>query len=220
MMRVALTGGIATGKSACLRRFGQLGAATLDADVVARAVVAPGTPALERIVRRFGESIVGADGALDRHALGQIVFDDVAARRDLEAIVHPAVYDAVERWFRQLEGQGPPAHSAAVTIGIADIPLLFETSRDADFDAVVVAACRPDQQLARLMTRDGLDEHGARRRIAAQWPIGEKARRATLVIDTSETMDETLAGVDAAWATLQSMAAAAKGPTPGSETPG
>jgi dephospho-CoA kinase len=205
-MRVALTGGIATGKSACLQRFAHLGAATLDADVVSRAVVAPGTSGLAGIVQRFGDSIVRADGTLDRGALGRIVFADVSARRELEAIVHPAVYDVVEDWFRQLGEATRGGTSSAPAIGIVDVPLLFETGHETDFDAVVVAACRPDQQLARLMARDGLDEVAARQRLAAQWPLATKVQRADFVIDTSRTMDDTMSGVDAVWAKLLAMA--------------
>jgi len=196
---VALTGGIASGKSVCLRRFAALGAPTLDADVLARAVVAPGTPALASVVARFGRSVLEADGTLNRAALGRVVFSDEAARRDLEAIVHPAVYDLIESWFDELAATSPPP-----PVGIVDIPLLFETGRDRDVDVIVVAACRPEQQLARLMARDGLDEASARQRIAAQWPLDDKVRKAHFVIDTSGTVSATLAGTDAVWASLTS----------------
>jgi len=198
-LRVALTGGIASGKSVCLRRFAALGAPTLDADLLARAVVGLGTPGLSSVVARFGRSVLGPDGTLNRRALASLVFSDAAARRDLEAIIHPAVYDLIESWFAELEATSPPAR-----LGIVDIPLLFETGRDRDFDVVVVAACRPDQQIARLMARDGLDEASARQRLAAQLPIEDKVRRAHFVIDTSGTLSATLAGTDAVWANLKS----------------
>lgn len=198
MMRVALTGGIASGKSACLRRFAALGAPTLDADLVARDVVASGTPGLAAVVAEFGDGVLTRDGRLDREALGRLVFADGRARRRLEAIIHPAVYEAVRRWFEELEAQ---ADGSSVP-GVADIPLLYETRHEADFDRVVVAACRPDQQLARLMARDGLNETAARQRIDTQWPLADKVRLADFVVDTSGTLAETEARVDEVWQRL------------------
>jgi dephospho-CoA kinase len=187
MLRVALTGGIATGKSFCLARFAALGVPVVDADALAREVVAPGTPALAAVRVRFGNSIVTPDGTLDRAALGRIVFADRAARSDLEAIVHPAVYRRIGDWFVTL----PPG----TRLAIADIPLLFETGHAADFDRVVVCACDPAEQLRRLMMRDHLSEPEARARLAAQWPIGEKVGRADYVIRTDGTIADTEAGV-------------------------
>ena len=199
MLRVALTGGIASGKSHCLARFRELGAPAIDADVVAREVVVPGTPGLAAIVARFGGTILRQDGSLDRPALAGIVFGDPDARRDLEAIVHPAVYGAIRAWFTGLES-GPAVPPAA----IADIPLLYETGHEADFDRVVVAACRPDEQLDRLVRGRGLTQEEAAMRIAAQMPIAEKARRADFVVDTSGSFAETDRQVDEVWRTLRS----------------
>ena len=176
MLRAALTGGIATGKSYCLGRFAALGAATIDADRLAREVVEPGTPGLAKIVERFGESILAPDGSLDRAALGRIVFSDRAARADLESIVHPEVYRRISAWFADL-----PAGTA---LAIADIPLLFETGHQHDFDVTIVCACDPAEQLRRLMARDHLTRDVALARLAAQWPIEEKAARADIVIRT------------------------------------
>jgi dephospho-CoA kinase len=197
--RVALTGGIATGKSYCLARFAQLGAAVVDADALARAAVAPGTPGLAAVVARFGEGVLQQDGALDRGRLAVIVFADAQARRDLEGIVHPAVRQAIDEWYRARERND----LSRSRIGIADIPLLYETGRQHDFETVVVAACRPDQQLARLTARDGIDETAAHRRLDAQLPIDEKVRRADFVIDTSGTFAETAAAVDRVWQELR-----------------
>ncbi|HUF47404.1 MAG TPA: dephospho-CoA kinase [Vicinamibacterales bacterium] len=191
-LHVALTGGIATGKSVCLKRFAELGAATIDADDVARDVVEPGTPELDAIVARFGPDIVRPDGALDRPALARIAFTQEAARRDLEAIVHPAVYTRIRDWLAVQTGR----------VAVADIPLLYETGHADAFDSVVVAACRPDQQLVRLMARDRLDGPSARARLAAQWPIGEKAALADYVVDTSGTIAETRARVEDVWSAL------------------
>src|SRR4029453_7090658 len=135
MGRAALTGGIATGKSYCLSRFAALGAAVIDADLLARDAVSAGSPGLARVVERFGPGVLHGDGDLDRSALARIVFADRVARADLEAIVHPEVYRRVSEWFADL-----PAGTA---LAIADIPLLFETGHQHDYDVVIVCACRP-----------------------------------------------------------------------------
>lgn len=194
MLRIGLTGGIATGKSTVLRRFAAHGVPVIDADAVARAVVAPGTPGAAAVARRFGPSVMRADGTIDRQALGAIVFGDTAARADLEAIVHPAVRRAIVAWLASLPTD--------TRLAIADIPLLFETGRAADFDVVIVTTCEPGEQLRRLVRRDGLTEEAARQRIAAQWPLAEKTRRADHVIDTGGSLAETEAAVDALLARL------------------
>ena len=176
MVLAALTGGIATGKSYCIARFAELGAAVIDADRLAREAVEPGTRGLAAVASRFGADVLHADGSLNRPALGRIVFADARARADLEAIVHPEVYRRIRAWSVNL----PPATS----VGVADIPLLFETGHEHDFDAVIVCACPPDEQVRRVIARDGLSEREARARIAAQWPIDEKVRRADHVIRT------------------------------------
>ena len=189
MVRLALTGGIATGKSTVLRLLQDRGIPTIDADHLARDAVAPGTPGLRAVVDRFGPSILAADGTLDRRRLAAVVFADSAARADLEAIVHPAVYEAVRAWFASL----PPATPLAV----ADIPLLFETGRDRDFSRVVVVACTPAEQVRRVMARDGGSEADARARLAAQWPIDVKVARADEVIWTTGTHADTERQVEA-----------------------
>jgi dephospho-CoA kinase len=194
MRRIALTGGIATGKSTILRRLQQHGIPTIDADVLAREVVRPGTVASAAIRERFGGLLFTADGELDRKALGALVFREPEARHALEAIVHPEVYARITAWFGGL----PPSTPLAV----ADIPLLFETHREQDFDVVIVAACDPAEQVTRLMRRDGLTEAEAKQRIEAQWPIGEKVNRADYVIWTDGTPAATAEQVDALTAKL------------------
>ncbi|MEZ5290306.1 MAG: dephospho-CoA kinase [Vicinamibacterales bacterium] len=183
-MRVALTGGIATGKSAVVRGLQAAGFPTVNADDAARAVVEPGTPGLAAVAARFGPAVLGPDGALDRAALGRVVFADPSARLDLERILHPRIRDRIERFY---EGLPPDA------CGIAEIPLAFETGWGAGFDLVVVVACRPETQLARLQARDGLSLEAARQRIAAQWPIADKARLADAVVMTEGTLADTAA---------------------------
>jgi dephospho-CoA kinase len=182
--RIALTGGIATGKSYVRSRFEALGVPTIDSDVLAREAVAPGTDGLRAVVARFGPGVLAADGSLDRAKLAGIVFGDADARRALEAIVHPEVRRVTEAWFASLD---PARHPFA----IADIPLLYEVGRERDFDRVIVAACDPATQLRRVMHRDGVSEDDARKRLAAQLPIEEKVRRADWVIRTDGTFEET-----------------------------
>ena len=195
-LRVALTGGIATGKSHCLRLFAAAGVPTIDADRLAHDALAPGTPGHAAVVERFGPAVLAADGTIERAALGRLVFEDTRARRDLEAIVHPRVYRAIGEWFGAIGDAGEP-------IGIADIPLLYETGRDIDYDAVVVASCPPAMQIDRLMERNGLSRHEAEQRLAAQMPIAEKTARAGYVIDTSGSLDETENQVRAVLAELR-----------------
>jgi dephospho-CoA kinase len=183
MMRVALTGGIATGKSFCLERFAALGAAVIDADVLAREAVAPGSVGLAVIADRFGRAVLRPDGSLDRPALGRIVFKDATARAQLEAIVHPEVYRRITMWLANLP--------LGTRVAMADIPLLFETGHEHDFERVVVAACEPEEQVRRVMARDGLTHREAHARVTAQWPIEEKARRADYVIRTDGSFAET-----------------------------
>jgi dephospho-CoA kinase len=183
MRRIALTGGIATGKSHVRQQFERLGVPTIDADTLAREAVAPGTEGLAAVVREFGSGVLESTGALDRKMLAAIVFKDEDARKRLEAIIHPAVQRAEEEWFSSLDGSRTP-------IAIADIPLLYEVSRDLVFDATIVVAADPETQVRRLIHR-GLTESEARQRLAAQLPIDEKIRRADYVIRTDGSVEET-----------------------------
>ena len=187
--RIALTGGIATGKSHVRARFESLGIPTIDSDLIARQVVAPGSPALAAIVERFGPQALDSDGALDRKRMATIVFSDPGARKALEAIVHPEVRRATDAWFASLD---PGRHPFA----IADIPLLYEVNRDRDFESVIVVATSPEIQLRRLMDRDRLSEAEAQRRIDAQLPIDDKVERADFVIRTDGSFDDTHRQVD------------------------
>jgi dephospho-CoA kinase len=184
MLRVALTGGIATGKSHVLEQFRRLGVPCLDADALAHGVTAPGTEATQAIVDRFGPAILDAEGGVDRQKLAAIVFAHPAARRDLEAIVHPAVYRAIAAGLRAFELLG------GFPLAVVDIPLLFETGRQTDFDRVVATICPRPMQVARLLAR-GMSETEAEQRLAAQMPADDKAARADLVIRTDGTFEET-----------------------------
>ncbi|MGB2715390.1 MAG: dephospho-CoA kinase [Vicinamibacterales bacterium] len=183
MILAALTGGIATGKSYCAAKFASFGVPVVDADRLARDAVAPGTAGLAAVVARFGAAILRPDGSLDRAALARIVFSDRLARADLEAIVHPEVYRRIREWAVNL-----PPHTR---VAIADIPLLFETGHEHDFDKVIVSACEPEEQVRRLIARDRLTDADARARLAAQWPIEDKVARGDYVIRTDRSYAET-----------------------------
>jgi dephospho-CoA kinase len=193
--KIALTGGIATGKTYVATRLRAAGVPIVDADVLSREVVAPGTPALAAIRKRFGPDAVRRDGTMDRIRVGQIVFKDKRARLDLEAIIHPAVVKAVNDFFAALPKRTPFA--------VADIPLLYETGRDKDFDAVVVVACPREMQLTRMMERNKLPKEDAERRLAAQLPIEQKIKKAAYVIKTEGTFGDTDAQIDALVAALR-----------------
>ena len=201
LLRVGLTGGIATGKSYVTQRLQAAGLPTIDADRLAREAVAPGSEGLRAVVNRFGRDMLTDAGALDRPRLAAVIFRDASARADLEALIHPEVRRRIADWQTQLARHG---YRGPV---IADIPLLFETGRTGDFDALVVVACEPATQRARLMARDGLTAEEADQRMAAQWPITHKLRGADFVVRTDGTFAETDAQVDALVVQLRAQAA-------------
>ncbi|HET9467800.1 MAG TPA: dephospho-CoA kinase [Vicinamibacterales bacterium] len=189
MLRVALTGGIATGKSYVLARLKDRGVATIDADEIVHDVLGPGTPTSAALAAQFGREFLKPDGSVDRARLGAKVFKEPNTRHQIEAIVHPLVYHAIRTWSENLDEP----------MAVAGIPLLYETGHEKDFDVVVVTVCPPDVQLQRLLERDGMSEEEARQRIAAQMPAEEKAARGDFVIrtggpkaDTDRQVDELL----------------------------
>jgi len=184
VLKAALTGGIATGKSHVLDWFRERGVACLDSDSLVRGVTERGTEATSAIAARFGASLIKADGSLDRAALAAIVFADPSARRDLEAIVHPGVYRAITAGLRAFELIG------GSRFAVVDVPLLYESGHEAEFDRVIVTACSIENQITRLLER-GMTETEARQRIAAQWPTEKKVARADFVITTDGSIGET-----------------------------
>ena len=190
MLRIGLTGGLATGKSHVRVRVATIGLPTIDADTIAREVVRPGEPAWRDIRQRFSNDIWKTDGSLNRAALASIIFSDEAARKDLEDILHPRVYSVIRNWLNELAQAR--IHRAAV----ADIPLLYETGHHDDFDKVIVVACEAKTQLQRVMARDGLSKEDAQQRIAIQLPTAQKAAKADIVISTDGTLEETDAQID------------------------
>ena len=192
-MRVALTGGIASGKSTVARLLADLGALVIDADRLARDVVEPGTPGLERVVERFGRRVLTDDGHLDRPAVAAIVFKDVQARNDLEAIVHPLVYEA----SAQAEAQAEPGR-----LVVHDIPLLAESGRAEGFDAVIVVDTPAETQVARMVEDRGWTREDAEARIAAQATREQRRSLATHVIDNRGTREQLEARVREVYAEL------------------
>lgn len=193
-MRVALTGGMASGKTTVSDRWAELGAVIVDADLVSREVVQPGTPGLTAIAERFGADVLAGDGVLDRKALAARVFGDDAARRDLESILHPLI----RRRAVELERSASPE---AIVVHV--IPLLVETGRTEGYDAIVVVDLPEDLQIARARTRDGFTEGQAQARLAAQATRAERRAVATHVIDNSGERASLLAEADRVWALLR-----------------
>jgi dephospho-CoA kinase len=212
---IALTGGIAAGKSTVTRRLGELGAVTIDADQLAREAVEPGSAGLAAIRSRFGDEVIGPDGALDRPALGAIVFADEKARLDLNGITHPAVIELFEARLRAAEAADPEA------IVVYDIPLLAETGgrRGGLFEFVIVVEAPASERIERLVEFRGMDRAEAERRIASQASDADRRALADVVIDSGGTLEHTLSQTDAAWSTALARAAAkhaaAHPPAPG-----
>lgn len=179
--RVGLTGGIASGKSTVSAILRELGAVVIDADALAREVVEKGTPGLDAVVAEFGPSILTAEGELDRPAMGALVFADADARRRLEAIVHPLVFERIVA----LEEAAPPD-----ALVVHDIPLLAESGRADTFDAVVVVHVPEDMQIERMVHDRGWAEEEARARIAAQATPADRLAIATYVVDNTGTRED------------------------------
>ena len=190
MLRVGLTGGIGSGKSTAAQRFRELGAVVIDADQLAREVVAVGSSGLAAIHERFGDAVVAADGSLDRVALGEIVFADAQAREDLEAITHPRIG---ARTRSLVESAAPDA------IVVHDVPLLVELHMSANYHLTVVVGADEDIRMARLTGGRGLTEADAQARIAAQASDQQRRAVADAWLDNNGTVDELLAQVDALW---------------------
>ena len=180
-MRVGLTGGVASGKSAVAALLVEHGAVLIDADLLAREVVAPGTDGLAEVVATFGPGVLTADGALDRPAMGALVFADERQRRALEAIIHPRV----RARGRELEKAAPPD-----ALVVHDIPLLVETGQADGFDAVVVVDVPPELQVERMTTLRGMSRDEAMSRVAAQATREQRLAAATHVIDNTGTLDD------------------------------
>jgi dephospho-CoA kinase len=192
-----LTGGVACGKSTVARFFQDLGARIIDADRIGHELIEPGRAAYQEIVRRFGEEILDPTGAIDRRKLGARVFADAEHLRQHNALLHPRIIARVGELAR--EHQARDAHAVV----IVDAALIFESGIGGTLRKVIVAWCRPEQQLERLMAKTGLSRDEAERRIRAQMPLEEKRRRADYVIDCSGSKEETRRQVEALFPELE-----------------
>ncbi len=192
MLSIGLTGGIAAGKSLLAARFRDLGAVLIDADRLARDVVAPGTAGLAAVVSHFGDGVLRPDGSLDRPKLGAIVFGDAAAREALNGVVHPLVRAAAQA----LKDDAGPGR-----IVVQDIPLLVETGQGANFHLVVVVQAREETRLARMVQDRGMDDREARARLAAQASDAERSAAADVLILNDGPPEKAVAQLDALWHT-------------------
>jgi len=200
MLKVGLTGSIAVGKSFVLRTLAELGCHAIDADTIARDVVAPESTGLKLVATAFGNEILSEDGALDRAKLGSIVFSNEERRAQLNSILHPLIIAAQDDQVREIESKDPTG------IVVIDAALMIESGGYRRLDKLIVVHCRPEIQLGRLMSRDNLSREAAAQRIAAQMPQAEKMKYADYLIDTSEGFAETRRQVVAVYEKLKAIA--------------
>ena len=200
MLRIGLTGGIASGKSTVAALLRDRECQVLDADMIAHELLEPRQDAYNEVVREFGEGILTRGGTVDRQKLGAIVFDDAQKRARLNQIMHPRIQQIVAEWFSRLNRPGGPGFA------FEDAALIIEAGLKKSFDRVIVCWCRPEQQVERLTER-GVSLEDAQRRIASQMPIDEKRKLADEVIDCSGSMQETERQVDALLAKLKNVVA-------------
>ncbi len=185
MRKVGLTGGIASGKSTVSRMFADLGVPVIDADVIAREVVAPGSRALDAVVDAFGEEVLTEGKSLNRARLGEIVFSDSSKKKVLEGILHPEIIAEQDKRLREIELEGN------APVAIVDAAVMIESGSWKRFDSIVVVDCDESQQIGRLRRRNGMNEEEAKRRVDAQMPLSEKVQYADHVIDNRGSIDDT-----------------------------
>jgi dephospho-CoA kinase len=200
MLKVGLTGSIAVGKSFVLRTLAEFGCHVIDADTIARDVVAPASAGLKLVAEAFGNEILREDGALDRPKLGSIVFSNEEKRAQLNSILHPLIIAVQDDQIREIELQDPNG------IVVVDAALMIESGGYRRLDKLIVVHCRPEIQLNRLMSRDQLSREAAAQRIASQMPQEEKMKYADFLIDTSEGFDNTREQVVAVFEKLNAIA--------------
>lgn len=196
VISVALTGNVASGKSTVAARWADLGVPVVSADELSRRAVEPDSEGLRAVVEAFGDEVLAPDGTLDRGRLREIVFRDEAARERLEAILHPIVWRLGQRWLEERKAEGE-------TLVVSEIPLLFETGRERDFDAIVFVDAPEDTRLARLVDERGIAPDEARRILAAQMPAGPKRERSDHVIVNESTLEALQAEADRVLAALR-----------------
>lgn len=183
MFTVGLTGNVGSGKSTVARLWEEVGVPVIYADALAREAVEPGSPGLRQVIEAFGDGVLAADGSLDRAGVRDVVFDDLIARRRLEAIVHPVVRSLRDRWLAERRTEGAP-------LVVSEIPLLFESGRTEDFDAIVFVDAPADVRRARIVEHRGIGPEVAERIMAAQMDADTKRARSDYVIDNTGTIED------------------------------
>jgi dephospho-CoA kinase len=201
VLRVGLTGGIASGKSTVGRMFVELGCYLLDSDHLTHQLLEPGQSVHAAVVREFGNKILAQDGTIDRRILGEIVFKDPESRQKLNSLVHPAVIQRQKEWLEEMNAKDPGG------IAIVDAALMIEVGTYKNYDKIVVATCRPEIQKQRLLERSGLTNEQIEARIRAQMPLTEKVKYADFVIDNSGDLPDTRRQVQEVNSRLRELAA-------------
>lgn len=200
MLRIGLTGGIACGKTTVARMLSELGCKLINADAVGHEVIRKPQPAYHEIIEAFGSGVLGADGEIDRTRLGRLVFSDREKLYRLNAIVHPRILDRSEHYMEKMTENEPEA------IVVVEAALIYEARGEGRFQKMVVAWCRPEQQVERLQKNSGLSAEDAERRISSQMPSDEKRKRADYAIDCSGTLEATRRQVEEVYRQLSCLA--------------
>ena len=200
MLRVGLTGGIASGKSTVSRMFAELGCKVLDSDRITHELFSPGEPVNRAVAAAFGPSVVASDGSIDRRVLGELVFNDAALRQKLNAIVHPAIRQRQEDFLSAVFAAEPDG------IGMIEAALMFEAGTYKNYDKVIVVTCSVDEQRRRLRERSRLTPEQIEARIASQMPVAEKATLADFIVDNSGSLEGTRRQVQEVYEALRKLA--------------
>ena len=205
MLRVGLTGGIATGKSAVGEMFVELGCHLIDSDTIGHQLYEPGQPIYDAVVQTFGKRVVASNGTIDRKILGEIVFNDPQARAKLNGLMHPAIVQRQQEWFKEIEAKDPGG------IGIVGATLMIEAGNYRNFDKLIVVTCSTEEQKRRLRQRSNLSEEQIEARLRSQMPTEEKVKYADYVIDNSGGLEHTRRQVVEVNSRLREFAASTSG---------
>lgn len=200
MLKVGLTGGIASGKSTVGRMFGELGCRVIDSDLITRKLFEPGDPVNQAVAAAFGPSVVASNGSIDRRVLGELVFNKPELRQQLNDLVHPAIKQRQADWLARLNAEDSHA------IGIVEAALMIEVGTYKEYDKLIVVKCSPDVQRKRLRERSGLSPQQIESRIASQMPMEEKIKVADFVIDNSGDPGTTRQQVQEVYRQLRALA--------------
>jgi len=199
MLRVGLTGGLASGKSFVASALSDLGCHVIHADELGHAVLAPDGEAYAGVISEFGSGILGEDGSIDRRRLGALVFDDPERLAALNSLVHPAVFERQERWLAEVAERDPRG------IAVVEAAIMYETGTDTRYEKMIVAICTEEQQIERAMKRDHLSREEVLARLRRQLPLAGKAARADYIVDTSGSKEETVRQTESVYRSLRSL---------------